>query len=222
MTAQEANKPKRRVVRRRKTEESETPVVVPVEAAEEEQPVAKRRTVTRRKKVEDVTPESMTAATSEEVPAEAELPARPKRTRRTVKADAVTEQESAKKPRTRKIKAEPEVVEASEQIEPQGQPEAQAESVAEETDVKRIDAPKVGAKFAIPSACEMFSPKTKAWPFRKTRRPLMQNSVPLRCLIRRCLPRGRPLKKANLSSKAKNCTRFLLISAWAVVAIWSS
>ena len=37
---------------------------------------------------------------------------------------------------TRKIKAEPEAVEASEQIEPQGQPEAQAESVAEETDVK--------------------------------------------------------------------------------------
>lgn len=114
VTAQEADKPKRRVVRRRKTEESETPVVVPVEAAEGEQPVAKRRTVTRRKKVEDVTPESMTAATSEEVPAEAELPARPKRTRRTVKADAVTEQESAKKPRTRKIKAEPEAVEASE------------------------------------------------------------------------------------------------------------
>lgn len=136
VTAQEADKPKRRVVCRRKTEESETPVVVPVEAAEGEQPVAKRRTVTRRKKVEDVTPESMTAATSEEVPAEAELPARPKRTRRTVKADAVTEQESAKKLRTRKIKAEPEVVEASEQIEPQGQPEAQAESVAEETDVK--------------------------------------------------------------------------------------
>lgn len=36
VTAQEADKPKRRVVRRRKTEESETPVVVPVEAAEEE------------------------------------------------------------------------------------------------------------------------------------------------------------------------------------------